>query len=235
MGDIILFLISIFFVVIMGLLTYRAIKKSNSLAEKIIELILAMVMGILLVIYYLDRCNIPTKLNWGININTQNWLSFIGNYITGIISAVIGALVAVWTTLYQIEKNNEDNDEREAKNLRIQNMPILKYSLNTNEDVPVKIDNLIETRFNEGNVYNLNIKIKNIGLNNIKNIKIDLESNVNKNTKERIIGKETLEVLEKGEEMILRKLLTLKSNNIPYEIILTVYYQDVLLIGIDKK
>ena len=88
-------------------------------------------MVVILVIYYLDRYNIPSKFNLTMNINTQNWLSLIGNYITGIISAIIGALVAVWTTIYQIRKNNEQNEKRDKENLRIQNMPILKYDINT--------------------------------------------------------------------------------------------------------
>lgn len=131
LGNIILFLISFFAICIMLFLSYRAIKKSNSLAEKISEIALAMVMAVILVIYYLDRYDIPTVLNLGMNIDTQNWLSFIGNYITGVISAVIGALVAVWTTIYQIKKNNEENNRRNKENLKIQNMPILKYDINT--------------------------------------------------------------------------------------------------------
>ncbi len=78
MEDIILFIISISFVAILGYLSYRAIKKSNSLAEKISEIVMYLIMVVILVIYYLDRYNIPSKFNLTMNINTQNWLSLIG-------------------------------------------------------------------------------------------------------------------------------------------------------------
>ena len=183
-GNIILFLISFFAICTMLYLSYRAIKKSNSLAEKISEIVLAMVMAVILVIYYLDRYDIPTALNLGMNIDTQNWLSFIGNYITGVISAVIGALVAVWTTIYQIKKNNEENNRRDKENLRIQNMPILKYDINTERKGTGDLSELIVTnKENElGNAYNLNIILKNIGMNSIKNIIIDFKSPVINNS-----------------------------------------------------
>lgn len=81
MGNIILFLIS---VIIFGLIiyfVYKSTKKSNSLLEEISYIILAIVSATILMIYYLDRYNIPTELGWTVNVNTQNWLNFIGTYI----------------------------------------------------------------------------------------------------------------------------------------------------------
>ena len=165
MGDIFLYLISLIFIGIMLYLSYRAIKKAESLAEKITELIMAMVMFILLIIYYSDRYDIPSKLNLTMNIDAQNWLSFIGNYVSAVISAIIGALVAVWSAIYQIKKNNEENNRRDKENLKIQNMPILKYDINTEIKGTGDLSELIVTnKENEfGNVYNLNIILKNLG------------------------------------------------------------------------
>ena len=67
-GNIILFLISFFAICIMLYLSYRAIKKSNSLAEKISEIVLAMVMAVILVIYYLKINKICLK-------NVIKWLN----------------------------------------------------------------------------------------------------------------------------------------------------------------
>lgn len=229
-GNIILFLISFFAICIMLYLSYRAIKKSNSLAEKISEIVLAMVMAVILVIYYLDRYDIPTALNLGMNIDTQNWLSFIGNYITGVISAVIGALVAVWTAIYQIKKNNEENNRRDKENLRIQNMPILKYDINTERKGTGDLSELIVTnKENElGNVYNLNIILKNIGMNSIKNIIIDFKSPVINNSIYRLLGKNAVNPVEKDEVIELNKYFSLKSSDKYYEMYIVLYYQDVL-------
>ena len=229
-GNIILFLISFFAICIMLYLSYRAIKKSNSLAEKISEIVLAMVMAVILVIYYLDRYDIPTALNLGMNIDTQNWLSFIGNYITGVISAVIGALVAVWTTIYQIKKNNEENNRRDKENLRIQNMPILKYDINIERKGTGDLSELIVTnKENElGNAYNLNIILKNIGMNSIKNIIIDFKSPVINNSIYRLLGKNAVNPVEKGEVIELNKFFSLKPSDKYYEMYIVLYYQDVL-------
>ena len=229
-GNIVLFLISFFAICIMLYLAYRAIKKSNSLAEKISEIVLAMVMAVILVIYYLDRYDIPTVLNLGMNIDTQNWLSFIGNYITGVISAVIGALVAVWTTIYQIRKNNEENNRRDKENLKIQNMPILKYDINTERKGTGDLSELIITnKENElGNAYNLNIILKNIGMNSIKNIIIDFKSSVINNSIYRLLGKYDVNPVEKGEVIELNRFFSLKPSDKYYEMYITIYYQDVL-------
>ena len=230
MGDIILFLISILFISILVYLSYRAIKKSNSLAEKISEIVLSLVMITVLVIYYLDRYNIPSKLNLTMNINTQNWLSLIGNYITGIISAIIGALVAVWTTIYQIKKNNEENDRRDRENLRIQNMQILKYNINAERRGTGGLSELLITnKENElQNVYNLNIVIKNIGLNSIKDLIVDFSSNIINNAIYRLSGNGVINPIEKGESIEINRFFSLKSSEKYYEMFLNIYYQDVL-------
>ena len=230
MGDAVLFIISMIALAIMLYLSYRAIIKSNSLAEKISEIVLAMIMAVILIIYYLDRFDVPTKLNLTANINTQNWLAFLGNYSGAIIGAVIGALVAVWTTLYQIKKNNEQNEKRDKENLKIQNMPILKYEINTERKGTGDLSELIVTnKENElGNAYNMNIILKNIGMNSIKNVIIDFKSAIINNSTYRLLGKNVLNPIEKGEAIELNKYFSLKPSEKYYEIYLIIYYQDVL-------
>lgn len=158
-----------------------------------------------IVIYYLDRYDVPTYLGWSINVDSQNWLAFLANYSAGIISAVISAVVLVIVTILQIKKNNEDNIERDKENLRVQNMPILKYSIDTENKGKGELEELIITNIDNGNVYNLNISIKNIGLNNIKNIKVDFKSPLINNSTYRILGNYSLEILEKKEEIVINR------------------------------
>ena len=230
MGDIILYFMSLVFIVIIIFLIYRAIKKTNSMVEKITEILLSFVISILLLIYFFDRYNIASRFNFSMNINTQNWLSLIVNYITGIVSAIIGALVAVWTTIYQIKRNNEENERRDKENLRIQNIPIIKYEINTDVRGNADISELIITNKENSchNVYNLNIIIKNIGLNSIKDLIVDFNSSVINNSTYRLSGKEIINPVEKGETIEINRFFSLKAATENYEMFLTVYYQDVL-------
>ena len=121
-------------IIILGIIAnfcYINYKKCKDDLEKSLYILLFFVSMVPIVIYYLDRYNIPTYLGWSVNVNSQNWLGFLANYSAGIISAVISAVVLVIVTILQIKKNNEDNIERDKENLRVQNMPILKYSIDT--------------------------------------------------------------------------------------------------------
>ena len=131
-------------------------------------------------------------------------------------------------TIVQIKKNNEDSIKRDKENMRLQNMPTLKYSFDTVESGTGELDELIITDIEKGIPYKLNIYLKNIGLNNIKNLKVDFKSDIINNTTERLLGKNSIEVMEKGEEKVIRKIFSLKSSNIPYEMSIIIYYQDVL-------
>ena len=231
MGNVILFIITM---IIIGLTLYfigRSMRKSNDLVEKICYIVLAVVNSTFLIIYYLDKFNIPTELGWNVNVNTQNWLSFIGTYATGIVSAGIAALVSVFITIYQIKKNNEHNEKRDKENLRIQNMPMLKYEMKTSsnrDDYKIELEHLIVSNCNEKSMttYNLFILIKNIGLNNVKRIIIDMESSMMKKIY-RILGDNNVVPLEKNEEKEIFRYFALEREK-EYLIKLHIYYEDVL-------
>lgn len=211
---------------IMLLCCYINYKKCKDNAKKILYITLSFAIITPVIIYYLDRYNIPTYLGLNINIDSQSWLAFLSNYSAGIISAIISAVVLVNVTILQIKKNNEDNNERDKENLRIQNMPILKYSMNTENAKDSR--GLIAMDTNDTHKYNLNISIKNIGLNSIKNIKIDFKCSLINKCTYRILGENSLEVLEKEEEITINKSLYLKSSEKPYDIEIIIYYEDVL-------
>lgn len=227
-GTLVLIIIPFLTIGVSIALIYKAIKRTNNLAEKIIDIILAVIVFTLVGIYYIDRYNVPTRLNLVDNINTQNWLAFISNYLTGIITAVIAAIVAVWTTLYQIKKNNEENEKSDKENLRVQNLPILKFSVDTEHKKHEEDTEPIITNMEESPTFYLNISVKNIGLNNIKSFKADLRSSIISNTISRLFGVKSIVTLEKGEEIELNYSLNLDITNKPYELFFTFYYQDVL-------
>ena len=230
-------LMFIILLILIFLFVRYSYKKCNGVVEKIVCIILVITYFTPILIYYLDLWNIPSALNLVNNINSQNWLAFLSNYTSSIVSTMIGVTASIFLALYQIKKNNEENIKREAENkkynlkrdkenIRLQNMPILKYKLNTCE--PVSSEDLIVTKFNSNKTYRLTIALKNIGLNNIKNIKINFESDILKTYRTRLLGKDTVVVMEKGEEIKIKKYFALDISNKPYQIIIIIFYQDVL-------
>lgn len=226
MGNVILFIITLTIISLTLYFIYKSTEKSNSLVEKISYIVLAIVDSAILIIYYLDRFNVPTELGWNINVNAQNWLNFIATYITGIISAGIAALVSVFITIYQIKKNNEENDKRDKENFRIQNMPLLKYDCVQGKNTSVELTQL-DTNIEEdkGVTQQITLSLKNIGLNSIRKYYIKVESNILKHEYIFEIVKES--VIEKGQEVIIPFVLRLKTKQI-YNFKITLYYQDLV-------
>ncbi len=212
----------------MAIFCWYNYKKCEDYIEKILYIMLFFITLVPIIIYYLDRYNVPTYMGWTTNVNSQNWLAFLANYSAGIMSAIIGAIVLVIVTVWQINRNKEDSIERDKLNLRIQNMPILKYKIDSKENNNGKLEEFILTNIDDGINYNFNILIKNVGLNTVKSIKVDIKMDSLINLKQRILGRDTIYVLDKEEEVIINSFLTLKSSEEPYNIFITVYYEDAL-------
>lgn len=225
MGFEIIWFIIIF--VIMFLFIKLNYKKCENNVERILFILYSIIVMTPIIIYYLDLWNIPSNLKLTRNIESQNWLSFLANYTSSIISAIIGATVSIYLVFFQIRKNNEDTEKRDKENLRFQNMPILKYTIDTKQNVPIELKNLVETNIESLKTYQLTVGIKNIGLNSIKSIKVDMKIN-ELNIKKSVLGNNTLEVLEKGNEIFIRKFFKLEGNNQKYNFEIIVCYEDLL-------
>ena len=227
--NIFMFVISIILINVLIHLACIEIKKSNRLDEKMIYGAVTIVLLVIFFIYFVDRYNIPTYFKLGENVNSQNWLSLIGNYLAGTVSAIIGGLVVVWTTIYQVKKNSEDNEKRNMESLRLQNLPLIKYDINTERKGTADLTELIVTNleYASGNVYYLNIILKSIGMNSIKNVIVDFSSAVVNNSTCRLIGKEAVCPMEKGEVIEINRYFSLNPSDKYYEMNLIIYYQDV--------
>lgn len=227
--NIIMFGISLIIIGILFFITLKAVNKANSLIEKLVYISIFVLVVAIFVTYYLDRYNIPTYFLLVRNVNSQNWLSLVGNYISGIVSAIIGGLVVVWSTMYQVKKNSEDNEKRNMESLRLQNLPIIKYDINTEARGKGDLEELILTNkeHESGEVYCLNIILKNIGMNTIKNTILDFKSELVNNAVCRLLGKEAICPIEKGEVIEINRYFSLSPSPKDYEMNLTIYYQDV--------
>lgn len=222
-------IIMIVIMVVFGIFTYKEYKKCNSLLEKILYVCVYFIVLAPIIIYYCDRFNIPSILTLDKNLDTQSWLSFCGNYISSIVSAIIGALALVLMTKYQIRKNDEENEKRSSENNRIQNMPLLKYKIETSsQNQKIDIDHLIISKYSGKTTssYELNISIKNIGLNSVKKIIVDLESDM-VSERYRLLGADTQIPIEKNENKEIYRYFALESGK-EYLMNLKVYYEDVL-------
>lgn len=216
-------------IVAMGIsnkLLINKINKSNDRLERIVGVIGIVILDIFLFVYYMDRLNLPTAWKINTNVNTQNWLIIITTCISSVIASAIGGLIA-----YEIARDqNKQNDKQNKENLRVQNMPLLKYDIKTMGDNNGKVDmeHFISSTCNDeiAEPYDLFIDIKNIGLNNVKRIIVDLESSIVDNTN-RILGDNNVISIEKNGTKKLYRYLGLERGK-EYQIKLKVYYEDVL-------
>lgn len=179
-------------IIILGYLSIKEHKKGNNDMIPLVYWALMISCLSLLYIYILDRYNLPTKWGWIRNLDSQNWLSFLGSYLTGVLTNIVNVMFLIGVTNIQLNHNREENME----SLRIQNMPILKYDIN-DEHCKTGMLDFIWTKCENGVPYHLNFSIKNIGANTIKSFKIDVKHSINLPAVQRIAGYERNRIIRK--------------------------------------
>lgn len=211
-------------VIILNRWTFKQISKEKEIFEKVLYVIFIIITNIFLIIYYVDRFNLPSILKISDNVNTQNWLIIITSCISSIISAAIGGLIAFFVANKEIEVNSKQNEE----NNRIQNMPLMSYEFyNKNSE-----NNLIalNTNIEDGNIGNIDFLIKNIGLNAARNVKINVESNIIKESIEKkyyIIEKDKTEHLSFVGYFNINEEYNFKINILYQDLLLNFYKQEI--------
>ena len=238
MEDTIGLIMHIISIVIQGVLLFviirfciRKYKEEKENEYKFLYLVTVVSWLLLALIYNFDRYNLPSSLGWTTNINSQNWLSFLGSYLPGIISTIVGAIMLLWVTALQINTNREDNAKRDKETLRIQNLPLLKYDIKA-EDLELNINESLPTKYSENNMQNLkayplNITMKNIGANIIRNIKVYLEADFLIESV-CLLGEKTQVPIEKSKMENVIKWIDLPTEENNYNIKLRVCYEDIL-------
>ena len=88
-------------------------KEENDTGYKFLYLTTIICWLLLALIYNFDRYNLPSWMGWTTNIDTQDWLTFLGSYLPGIISTIVSAIMLLWVTAIQIKTNREDNEKRD--------------------------------------------------------------------------------------------------------------------------
>ncbi len=205
----------------------KVYKDCEKLYQKIVVIIYTIIVLSPAIILILDLSDIPSKIFNDNKIDIQNWIGYIMSYLGSVVAGIIGAVAGLWMTLYQIKENNKDNEKRDKENLRIQNMPLLKYEITTASKGKTEKDN-IETIFSKSNdkMHYLNIDITNFGLGCIKDIVVKIESDV-LNTSPYLIDNKSYKIINKEECVSINKNLYLERGK-SYKFILSEYYEDLL-------
>lgn len=211
-------------IIIVNKLSFKQINKEKEIFEKVLYIIFIVITDIFLVIYYLDRFNLPSLLKISDNIDTQNWLNIITNCISAIISAAIGGLIAFFVANKEVESNNRQNEE----NNRIQNIPLMLYEFDNKNTDNYWID--LDTKIKDGAKGDIKFAIKNIGLGAARNVKINIESNImNENIEKNyyILEKDKTEFLSFVGKFIINKEYYFKFKVSYQDLLRNTYEQDI--------
>jgi len=208
----------------------KGYKETKSDFEKILYTLLSVAFTIPLIIYYLDRYNLPSKLGYMDNINASNWVSILTNFSATIISTLISAVFLIFVTFKQMKETYKDNIKLNNENQRLQNLPFLRYKF-THKRID---DELFEQNqkwifsnqdVNNSDSIDFTMEIENIGLNAVRRVCLELKADIFKE-------KEYLELcnqssIEKNEVKKKEFIITnIKKGD--YKIEIVVYYQDLL-------
>lgn len=219
----------------------KGYKDSKSEFEKVLYIMLSCAIMFPLLVYYVDRYNIPSKLGYTENIISSDWLSILTNYSAAIISTLLSAAFLIFITFKQMDETYKDNvklNDRVYKDniklnnetQRIQNLPLLRYDF-THERLEGEIfgenQKWIFSNQDDSNSDSIDftMEIENIGLNTVRKVYLEVESELfNKKENFELCNQSNIEKNQtKKKEFIIINVA--KGT---HKIEITVYYQDLL-------
>lgn len=217
-----LIVVIVYVLVIFGIAIWlkREFKNCKSDVELIVFVLYFLITLTPMIIYLCDVFNIPSNFNMTKNINTQSWLGGLISYTSSVISAIISAIVSIKLVFVQIRKNSEDTEKRDKKNWRLQNMPVMSYEffVDSADERPFSL----ETGIKDGTLGDIDLLIKNVGLNNARDLKIIIEGDVVR--KDKFID---IRILEKNQAKTILLTGYFKINE-KYNFKIKVIYKDLL-------
>lgn len=199
-------------------------KKCETSVEKIFYIIAIIIIIMVNVLYYLDRYNVPSNLNWGISVNTQNWLNHLITIGSTLGAQVISGVILLLITRMQIDENNKSNQKRDEEQRIINNMPLLTYSFQDYSS-NIEYNKKYELKSVSNNdEYYFTLSVKNIGMNSVRKCVIKVSSDLLVESYEcKLDEQSTLNKNEEKRIIFETALLEGKSN---YNLL--VYYEDLL-------
>lgn len=208
----------------------KGYKDSKSDFEKILYTMLSFAIVFPLLVYYLDRYNIPSKFGYTENIISSDWVSILTNYSAAIISTLLSAVFLIFITFKQMDETYKDNIKLNNETQRIQNLPLLRYNFTHERLEGEMFDENKKWMFSNQDDSNIDsidftVQIENIGLNTVRKVYLEVESELfNKKENFELCNQSNIEKNQlKKKEFIITNVA--KGT---YKIDITVYYQDLL-------
>lgn len=211
---------------------YIKLKKDESdETVKTIYDIFLIASSVPLLLYLMDKHNIPTQLGMVNNINSQNWLSFLGTYVSGMMTTLISVAFLIFVTREQLIKTFEDNKALNKENFKVQNLPFLKYAL-THEPVIESQIMILKSKNKDSMPLEFNFEIKNIGLNATKKTFFEVKGKgLKRSYRSELTG---VSCIEKNESKYITFYIdSLKNGEAELEI--NVFYQDLFKNWYEQK
>jgi len=211
-------------------LLVKGYKESKSDFEKVLYTMLSFAIMFPLVVYYLDRYNIPSKFGYTENIISSDWVGILTNYSAVIFSTLLSAAFLIFVTFKQMDETYKDNIKLNNETQRIQNMPFLRYNF-THERIGEEFfsenQKWIFSNQNDsnGDSIDFTMEIENIGLNAVRKVYLEISSELfNKREYLELCNQSNIEKNEtKKKEIVITNVA--KGT---YKIEIMVYYQDLL-------
>lgn len=198
--------------------------KCETLLEKVFLILFFIIAIFVALLYYLDKFNIPTLFNWDQNVDTQNWLSILATYGGNIVVATFSGAIVFFVTKTQMDETMKYNNERNKEERRISNLPLLKYSFDTQNSNKLSIKSINTIITTGGQTGEIILGIKNVGMNTTRKCYVQISSNrLKEDYCYELDNQQGL--LEKNEEKFIKFLL--KLNFQKYNFIFKIYYQDL--------
>lgn len=226
--EILLYLILIVFIIVLYKKGYKDYKDEFS---KLLYCLLLNSIIFLLIVYYLDRFNVPSILGYTKNINSSDWINILTNSFITIISTMLSSIILLKITFKQLEETRKDNIELNNENHRIQNAPLLKYNFTLEPLEGVFNENQKLILINQDAIkqhkeaLEFVISIENIGLNTARNVILTMESLLfNKKEIFEMFNQSSIE----KDQIIKKEIIIPNVSEGTYKIFITVFYQDLL-------
>lgn len=208
----------------------KGYKDSKSDFEKVLYTMLSFAITFPLIVYYLDRYNIPSKFGYTENIISSDWVSILTNYSAAIISTLLSAVFLIFITFKQMDETYKDNIKLNNETQRIQNLPLLRYDFTHERLEGEMFDENKKWIFSNQDDSNsdsidFTMEIENIGLNTVRKVYLEVDSELfNKKENFELCNQSNIEKSQtKKKEFIITN-----AAKGTYKIEITVYYQDLL-------
>lgn len=213
-----IFLILITIIAIVSI--YKDYKEYRKMNLEMLFWLIVVIIAIPEIIYYVDRLDIPSKFNWFENSDSVRWFNFIYTYISSIFGATIGAVALILMTRKEMDVIRENDIEQR----RIDNLPLLKYSVDFVPTVSA-IDSIILPSFDNCEMLSIKFGVKNIGMNAIRDCSIVKIKYLNGKMWKDSLDNGQL-IIEKGEH--ISKFIYFPVQKDDTQLTVIMQYQDIL-------